>query len=579
MKFCKKCGNLLKPNDIFCTMCGEKIAKEKALYFCKDCGKKVNDLESHECMPNYDHSVKQPEETYKIEIKHSCNDITTPESMEPCTDLLTKFCKRCGKKNDGGESYCTECMNSSIKSNPTAKCNICGESLDSNHNCPNCSKAEKAAKKNGYVQKSNSHKKWIVSLAILFAILIGCGTGSYFYIQKESKPTKTVDEFISALQTKDVDTLIEKVKNSNTQTPLNKTEMKQLLNQIHSSPIVLRKIKSNMKDQSANIMGEKDQNIQPYVFELIKLKEQKFIFIDQYEIVLNPISFKIKVDQDANVFVNENDLKQNSSEERSVLNSIPGIYHLIATKSSDFGNFNTEQTVNIWENPKESINLTFNEQYITIENNYSEVEIYLDGNKFLTTKNPTIKIGPLPPNKQVKIQGKRTYPWGDGLTTEYIAKANDHIKLEFPAINSDVENVIYTSIFDYNQSYITAITYLDSSGLINVKNPKKAEVEKFINDLMQRNENYCGRIDNMIFDKQSLKMNEENGEFIASVNVEENYYSGWKAFDSFDQPELIPKKYYYTYMLSYDSSAQQWIVYKNVKKKNLSINTPYTLAP
>jgi hypothetical protein len=153
------------------------------------------------------------------------------------------------------------------------------------------------------------------------------------------------------------------------------------------------------------------------------------------------------------------------------------------------------------------------------------------------------------------------------------------VKLDFPAVNQDIENAIFTNIFNYNQSYIEAITSLDSASLVNVENPKKAEIEKFINDLINQNKYYCGSINNMIFDKQSLVVNEENGEFVASVNVEENYHSGWANLDSIEEPELIPKKYFYTYMLMYDSSSNQWIVFKNVKHKNLSIKDPSVLAP
>jgi hypothetical protein len=81
-------------------------------------------------------------------------------------------------------------------------------------------------------------------------------------------------------------------------------------------------------------------------------------------------------------------------------------------------------------------------------------------------------------------------------------------------------------------------------------------------------------MEDMIFDKHSFSIKEENGIYTARIKVEEHYASGWNDPFDLDAAITIPKTYYYSYYCEYDESAGQWFVYESKEHEGLTIKEP-----
>ena len=516
MIYCNNCGNKLKENLIFCTKCGTEFIKApKNQSFCKKCGKTLED-ENHVCTPS---SVTIPNDT-----QTGARNTTEPSSE-----------KRHVERDDSVNQH------------------------------------------EGNMGKKNSRLKWIISIVAVFIVLISSAVGFLFYEQSKSSPAKLVEKFTAALSSNnknDVESLI----TGTTEIFVGEEEIKNLLSEFKDNPELLKKVKANLNAQEKNL-DKKSSKTAPLVFEIIKSKEKKYYFINQYHIAIHPVSFSISVDDEARLYVNGAEIDSNNKGKWTVKNTLPGKYELKATKKTELGSFVTKKTIEVWEETNDDFELNFEGKYVTVINKFSEIDLYVNGDFCKKTKEPTIKIGPLPVNETITIQGLIDYPSGEAKTNEYTVAANKSITLEFPEMEKGIETEVYNSILDYNRSYIEAITYLDTSLLRSIENPKHDETVKIVNDLEQRNVYYTGNLKNIVFDTDSFSFLVDGDDMTASVNVQESFNSGWKKIDALEEPKLTEKKYFYTYKMKYNSFKDAWVVTETQEHKTLDLKNTIVLGP
>ncbi|WP_419639168.1 TcaA 3rd/4th domain-containing protein [[Bacillus] enclensis] len=402
----------------------------------------------------------------------------------------------------------------------------------------------------------------------------------YFYIKDQSSPESTIDSFIKSMKDGDARTLSDEVHNAVTGMYVNESEMKKLLNDLQKSPETMEAIIKSLKEQEKEFSNNKSSNTKrkSIIFALFKSPEKKWNVIDQYSIQLNSIDLTIQAESGAEISINQKEIPLSESGLYEVKNLLPGTFILKATKKENHGTLESSKTLTLWETPEEPVTLFFKNEYITVSSNLTGAELYLNGKPHgtLTEKQTEIRIGPIgEDNTATIISGKYSYPWGDVWSEEITAKGDEKVELTFQVDKQAILDDLREDIIHYNQSYIEAITYTDSSLLKNTGGVLLQENKNIIENLKQRNVTYGGEMEDMIFDKESFVFDEENDVYKASINVEERYASSWNDPADPDAAIFKPKRYYYTYDCEYDNQSGKWIVIDSTEHDFLSITEPF----
>ncbi|MDZ5472039.1 hypothetical protein SM124_09800 [Bacillus sp. 31A1R] len=485
------------------------------------------------------------------------------------------FCKNCGNDLGNNKSFCTNC-GQKIETIQVKKlfCNHCGEDITENgaHQCT--TKLSPTI----FSQTERKEKRLLISLSIFIFILISGGTGFFFYVKAASNPTQLINQYITALKSEDIDTLASLTIQQDTKKGIGLTAMQTLVEQLKEQPEILKNVEKNLIEQKDSLIKNNIKDTEPFIFKVTKKDKKKLLFVEQFEIVIVPVTLKLSIDSDAQLFINDREINRAEKSVRTMENLMPGIYTLKALKNNEFGHFEAKQTVPLWNSPTEEMELTFDQDYIIVENKYNEMTLYID-NEELTSSEPEIKIGPIPAGKKVTIQAVVNFPWGEVYSKKHVASAKDRVNPSFDNVYTEIESGIYESILNYNKSYVDAITYLDSSYLVNVSENKLEETLEIIQDLENRDIYYVGELNSLVFDSSTFTLKENDSEYEVKVNVEENYHSGWVKRGSEEEPDFETKKYYYTYTLKYDTYANTWNVTNTKKLKKTKISKPFVYRP
>ncbi|MGF2618106.1 hypothetical protein FZC84_22150 [Rossellomorea vietnamensis] len=544
MRYCKQCGSALTEKASFCNNCGEIVSpkKEKPDRRCKSCGKEIG--EGLEWCPD-------------------CN---------PPADERKRFCGHCGEKIGEGDQECPICR---VTSEQTAYCKSCGTIIASHETfCVLCMQQAPGPGQSVYSPpstKKRKPRKWFIAVAITAVLMAGGGIYGYFYVQDASSPSHTVEPFIKAVQAQDAAKLSAILKEENP--GLKESEVGEFINDLHSHPEVMENALRNMKQQETSLAAGNPFS-QPFLFELKQSAEKKWMLIDQYSIDLLPVSFILETDRDARVWINEQEIPPSGTEVRKSADELPGSFNMKAIKDGDYGTFEVTEEMMIWETRKDPIPLYFQEEYVTVTSDAEGAEVFFDGKLYGKIEGADIKIGPVAEGEVITISGKYSYPWGDVFTDDIQAGGSESVDLTFPLNTAAIRTEVIDALVRYNTSYIESITYVDSSLLQNVKGKQLQEMQKTIKNLQQRKITYGGRLDNMIFDGSSFSIEERDGTYFASINVEERYTSSWNDPSDSAAATFIPKKYFFTYYCEYDLSVNEWYVVESKEHKSLIIQDP-----
>ncbi|MBM7619618.1 putative membrane protein YvbJ [Bacillus tianshenii] len=500
-----------------------------------------------------------------------------------------KFCRTCGAEIKPGKLFCNNCGTQLSTTNGDEK------------PVPTLTRQEASNERPKGNHEKQSRKKpkkiWIGLISILFLLLLaGCGYG-YLYVQKESSPVKTVEEFTTALKSQDASSLSKLVKLSGSYESISISNWEKLLQDLHQDQEALDTVFLNIRDQEKAMQKSIPFKGTPFVFELEELEEKKWWVIKQFAVVLRPVSMEIQADELAEVTLNDKMLSPTGEATRTFDSLLPGAYVLKVTKEGAFGEFEKVEHVTIWQSPENPLSLIFNEHYVKILSSKKGADLFVNGKLYGKFTEESMEIGPLSDEQTITLQARYTYPSRDVLTEEVIAAGSDTIEFKIPdepetvaekedeetkeeeaeqdtspesdtaALRPDVLNAIY----DYNTSYIEAITSLDTSVLRSAKGSQLKEATDIVVDLRKRNVYYVGHLVDMTFDGTTFKVEQSGENFKASVSVVETYMSGWKDPKAQSNPALKQKKYYYMYYCEYDSTLGKWFVTGNKELKGLNV--------
>jgi uncharacterized membrane protein YvbJ len=528
MNFCKQCGQALSEGKSFCSKCGEAVSPSAVdKNVCKECGSLLEGDDCTTCVLNGSDKVES-----KF-CKECGKALKGDKECQHCAPSSNRYCKNCGTAVSQFESYCSDCRAQPV--------------------------SQPAAPSFAPIRNKKKTRPIMISLIIFTILLAGVATYGYFYVKDASLPSHTTKILIEALEKKDAPALQELLSETS-DIQLTRDALQDFLEQIHSNPEIYEELLLNIKRQEKAIASAAPND--PFLIRLKKSPEEKWLFIHQYTAELIPVSFTLDTDPDAKVFLNDKEVPASGKESREIENVVPGEFTFKAIKDGEWGELETSMSLFIWEDSDVPIPLLFDEQYITVTSEFEGAEVYLDGEPSGTIEGSSLQIGPVSEGDSVVVSGKYSYPWEDVYSEEVTTSASETIELEFPIASSQVLMDDLTSdIINYNTSYIESITRVDSSVLRNVKGNQLEDNMETVKNLQKRSITYGGYLKDMIFDEQSLEVQEENGTYKASIDVEELYASSWNDPADPDAAETIPKTYHYTYYCEYDEDAREWVVY------------------
>ncbi|WP_044339921.1 zinc ribbon domain-containing protein [Rossellomorea aquimaris] len=530
MKPCNHCGHPLSKDSGFCRNCGNPVISEKSALFCKLCGT-LFIADNEECL-----NCKDPNEKKQLSFCKECGSEQTDGECQRCKSVSPFPCKKCGSPLPSADLPCDQCTE------PTRR---------------------RVHSKSTWIKR----KSTVFSL-ILLVILLGAGTYGFWYVKDASLPVHTTKSLTSAIKSKDLSAVRSLLEGTHPEEKISR-----LLTDLHSDPALLAKLYKNLSDQE-KVLTSKEQTdpVTPIVFQLKKSPEKKWGLIDQYSLHLTPITLTIQTDPDAKLFVNNVEVPPSGTDLRQVENLLPGEISVKAVKTGEYGEFETNESFPLWETNTTPMLLSFQDQYVTVSSEKSGVDVYLNGELYGTLDGTDMKIGPITAGDSVTISGVYHYPWGDVTSEEYRVGATEEVELLFPIPSETIRDQVVDAVTDYNQSYIEAITILDSSVLRSVKGPKLEETIGIINDLKQRRITYGGYIKELIFDGQSFTLEEEGTK--ARISVAEHYESSWNDPSDAEAATFKPKTYYFTYECEFDSDTNEWVVVDSKEHKGLTIADP-----
>lgn len=456
--------------------------------------------------------------------------------------LQTAFCKSCGTAIPARDTFCHLCKHNTVQIEPSIS----------------------------PPRRSTRRNKWLIFIALVLILITGGGGYGYYYVKDASSPSHTTQPFIQSILDNDAATLSDLLKEANPS--LNELKVSKLLSDLHSHPTVLDQALENMKQQE--LLINTSENTDPFLFQLKKMPEKKWLFIDQFSIDLLPVSFSLETDREADVYLNERELKQTGTTLREVQEELPGTFYVTAYKEGEYGKFEVIEEFTVWKTTSEPLPVYFEEEYVTVTSDSEGAEVFLNGELHGKIKGPDMKIGPVSSGEEITISGKYSYPWGDVFSEEFQVSGAETVELSFPPNYSFIRQEVMSDIVSYNTSYIEAITRVDASLLHNVKGNLLREMKKTITNLQKRNIHYGGRLNDMVFDGQSFTFEEKNGTYYASIKVEERYSSSWIDPADPSAADIIPKKYFFTYYCEYHPSENEWYVTDSKEHTSLVIKEP-----
>lgn len=237
-----------------------------------------------------------------------------------------------------------------------------------------------------------------------------------------------------------------------------------------------------------------------------------------------------------------------------IKNVIPGQYTLEASVNSNYGLIKETGDIMVLKNT--NINLDLRGEKITVNSEFKDATVIVNGTSSKKTVEQFKEIGPMPMDGSVTLALEKTFPWGKVVGPEVVVKDSSIVNLTLNMANdklwTEVEetlNGFYGSVFDalnnQNKEQITESTE-------NVKNKIYSILEK---QYIFLKNNY--KLDSLTIDKEKSNFNSKDGKYIGTVVCDVNYTVSKNIFGIIGISENKENKKFFTNVI-YENG--KWVV-------------------
>lgn len=426
-------------------------------------------------------------------------------------------CKNCGQELTEGQSFCNQCGTDNRKEIENSRT---GERK----------KSEKTLKK--------GTKVMLIAIVVVLLSLLG----THFYFSQQYKPEKTVETFEKAVSTKDQKQLAKIVNEGQNKVSVTEKEMESYITYL-TKENNFSSLMKDLKEQSI-IIGN-DGTPKPvtdqYGNKALLLKEstkKKWGIYKQYVIEVIPFQLKVSANfPNTSVSMNGKKVKTIKKEDNYVSLGyiIPGNVHLEAICEGEYSTFELKDTIDfsIAENNVIQHELEFEGTYITIESNYEDGKIFVNGKDAKVNVADASEFGPLATDGSVKIFAERTFPTGVKKSNTVTVDGDSYMYLEFKEAETeavdDPKEELNSLMNGYISSNMDAINYGDFSYVSNYLDPSGPAYKQTRNYNQQLNDRGIG--------EDSLKVEVKDYEIVDENTFKVFTYEEYKIYYSEDEVE------------------------------------------
>ncbi|CAH1216875.1 hypothetical protein PAECIP111893_04194 [Paenibacillus plantiphilus] len=401
----------------------------------------------------------------------------------------------------------------------------------------------------------------LAAVVLLAGILYGAYEFGAYWTSKE----RLIDNFETALQDQDGKALAGLLASDDEKLVINEETisgymkfMKENSTYVNKTIRALTKESFLLEDDWA---AEGDEN------EVIHLRKSgKFLFYDQYELVVSPVFITISTNyKDAALTINGKEVAKSDKPDYSQRFGpyFPGIYKLEAKLKTDFVALEKQEEAIVMTAGEEfSASLYLDGQEVSFDTNTNGVSD-LKGKLLINGKdtgiNPfeTQTFGPVTTDGAMKLAIEAEYPWGTMKTAE-IPINGSHVEINL-AENSPIQDEIVDAVVKYNKEELEAFTSGEVQKITQGTDNIKSSLQERIDYEKQQQSSYTGKYTGASIDMESFALTYDEGKWKVSVLTIAKYMSAYY-YTADVVPDLGEDGQGRYFVLIYDEASKKWQV-------------------
>lgn len=299
--------------------------------------------------------------------------------------------------------------------------------------------------------------------------------------------------------------------------------------------------------------GETNEN------NVLRLKEKKGLLFKSYYVEVKDVYINLSTNlKDTEIYFNENffyKVKENDfSQKFGPL--IPGIYNVKGVYNGEYGKIENEVKAIVLSN-EESINIQLKGIYLTLDGNYLESVVYLNGENTQKTIGQFKDIGPIPGTS--KVYATKKFPWSNEEIKSEEKEIKDYSKLilNIEPMTEDVRKNLEETYKEFYKGFFEALSNADKKYIKNTSESIKDNLYKiYKKDRFIVSNSYA--MDGLKWQKNAISIEKKDGKFTSRAIADIRYKEKTNLF-VFNLNEIEVKKSFDT-ELTYDEKEDKWII-------------------
>ncbi|AXF55251.1 zinc ribbon domain-containing protein [Salicibibacter kimchii] len=342
-------------------------------------------------------------------------------------------------------------------------CKSCGHPLkDEAKVCSQC--GEQVQKSTRQMNEQPQRKKPSVSLSKKqkLTLLVSAGVFVVAFITYQITTNifdqhRAVDQFEEALIEGNTEQLAATITSGDPGMEIEQDDLQGLVQYMEGNASFLNEEMTSLRQQ-AELMDDETEEVvaNPVDHSLFQLKPEGknwFIF-DAYSFEVPSFYVNITTNEaDTVIYLDEEEIAIADEEDfsREVGPFAPGQYTLTAELDHDYVTLEREEELDLIAPPQDSIqvDLTLNGEYIYLDSNEPEAEVYVNGDALdRTVEQLDSELGPVVTDGSMTVHAEHEYPWGT-VSSEEEEITGTNMFLEIPAATDELMDQVMDTVNEY----------------------------------------------------------------------------------------------------------------------------------
>jgi uncharacterized membrane protein YvbJ len=396
--------------------------------------------------------------------------------------------------------------------------------------------------------KNKPNKKWLLSISIIIIII----TGIVGYLIGDSF-SKDEDKFLLKLQnildSKDPYKAMNYITFENNEIKITKENLSPFFQYIKSNSSRSREFLESLR-----ITDTKNSTA------LLK-KEDKW-YGSVYKLELRPVYMDVSLQyKDTEIIINNNlySTTKKDNETMQIGPLVPGIYTVKAILKNSYGETSQERDL-LALNKNNNLSFNINAIKLTIDSNFEDASVYLNGAASEKQVKDFKDVGPIPVDNSIIAYAEKTFPWGTVKSSEVEVNNTSKIRLEINPLTDSLKQKLQVIYSDFYDSLFSALTEETKELITNCTDAVRDYIySKLKKDTIIIKNSYS--ITDMDFEQDIISLDSNNDNFSASANITVSYKEQKRLF-IIDLPSYNSVTKKFKTILTYDSKYDNWTVSK-----------------